>query len=611
MKKNISNILNFRIGLIVICANILIGVSFYAFLINITESNFQQDIHLQSKNIADSITQQLWILDFDTVEQLTTLTVDTPNIDGLRLQDHNHKLLAEKGSFGTITSRNIQKNLYYTDGTLLGYLDLYFVNSAWEAQRKRTLFSTLMMVGITILITFIVISYVIKRNLVDPLYNLQQGMKEAGKGKFKLSDLNVESFEIQTIIDVFNKMVTSLAHREEEQVQAEAINKDLEKELRQKHKMEAVGYMAGGMAHNFNNDLSIILGNVELSQMKQAPNSEAIPLLENAKIAVRHSRDLVKKIITYSRRGTQVKVPIQLSSIIDETLSLIRSTLPSSVNLQQIISPESSSVVIDADATQIQEVLVNLCNNAVHAMDEKGVLKISLEPVELTQKDIPAQYEQTPGRYAKLSVQDTGAGMPSEMLDKIFDPFFTTKEDYEGAGMGLATVQGVVVQHGGLIKVNSVPDQGTVFDLYFPIVDVEITEPVPTNPELPRGTELILLVDDDEMLASLGEKLLTQMGYQVSVMTDSTEALKLFTANADHIDLVITDQTMPDLTGKDLIQEIKKIRPDIPTILCTGFSTKIDDVQAAELGINAFLMKPLDLPELSQTVRRVLDEKEK
>ena len=337
MKKNISNILNFRIGLIVICANILIGVSFYAFLINITESNFQQDIHLQSKNIADSITQQLWILDFDTVEQLTTLTVDTPNIDGLRLQDHNHKLLAEKGSFGTITSRNIQKNLYYTDGTLLGYLDLYFVNSAWEAQRKRTLFATLMMVGITILITFIVISYVIKRNLVDPLYNLQQGMKEAGKGKFKLSDLNVESFEIQTIIDVFNKMVTSLAHREEEQVQAEAINKDLEKELRQKHKMEAVGYMAGGMAHNFNNDLSIILGNVELSQMKQAPNSEAIPLLENAKIAVRHSRDLVKKIITYSRRGTQVKVPIQLSSIIDETLSLIRSTLPSSVNLQQII----------------------------------------------------------------------------------------------------------------------------------------------------------------------------------------------------------------------------------------------------------------------------------
>jgi len=384
--------------------------------------------------------------------------------------------------------------------------------------------------------------------------------------------------------------------------------KEFETQLRQKHKMEAVGYMAGGMAHNFNNNLSIILGNVELSQLKQAPNSEVIPLLENAKIAVRRSRDLVQKIITYSRKGIQRKTSIRLPEIISETVTLLQSTLPSTVSLEQIISPACDSVVVNADASQIQEVLVNLCNNAVHAMDEKGKLKIFLKTVELNKEDIPAQYEQAPGRYAKLSVQDTGSGMPAEMLDKIFDPFYTTKEEYEGAGMGLATVEGIVVQHGGLIKVNSIPKQGTVFDLYFPLVDGEITEPAPTNTELPRGTEQILFIDDDEMLASLGGQLLTQIGYQVSVMTDSIEALKLFTANADSIDLVITDQTMPDLCGKDLIQELKKVRHDIPTILCTGFSSKIDEDTAKELDINAFMMKPLDLPKLSQIVRRVLDE---
>jgi len=226
-----------------------------------------------------------------------------------------------------------------------------------------------------------------------------------------------------------------------ELMKTEAEKEKLELELRQKHKMGAVGYMAGGMAHNFNNNLSIILGNVELSQMKLPKDSEIVPLLENAKIAVRRSRDLVLKIITYSRKGMQSTIVTQLTPIIKETSSLLQSTLPTTIRLQQNINPDCSSVLVDADPSQIQEILVNLCNNAVHAMDEKGELQISLEPVELREKDIPAQYDATPGFYAKLSVQDTGCGMPNEMLDKIFDPFYTTKEDYEGAGMGLSTVQ--------------------------------------------------------------------------------------------------------------------------------------------------------------------------
>jgi PAS domain S-box-containing protein len=389
---------------------------------------------------------------------------------------------------------------------------------------------------------------------------------------------------------------------------AEAEREEMETQLRQKHKMEAVGYMAGGMAHNFNNNLGIILGNVELAQLKQPRNSDVIPLLENAKIAVGRSRDLVRKIITYSRQGIQQKAPMRLTTIADETISLLKSTLPATVALQKGYSPDCNETLINADASQIQEVLINLCNNAIQAMQEKGELKIQLKPVELTQKEIPAQYDCLPGRYAKLSVQDSGCGMPAEMLDKIFDPFYTTKEAYEGAGMGLATVQGIVAQHGGIIKVNSVPDQGTVFNLYFPIIEqTYIDESEEENTTLPRGTERILFVDDDEMLASLGEKLLIEMGYQVTVMNESTEALKMFAVNAEHFDLVFTDQTMPQLSGKDLIKELKKIKPDIPTILCTGYSSKIDEDHAKELGINAFMMKPLDLIKLAQTVRRVLD----
>ena len=398
----------------------------------------------------------------------------------------------------------------------------------------------------------------------------------------------------------------------DERIAAELERDNLEIELRQKHKMEAVGFMAGGMAHNFNNNLSIILGNVELSQMKQVPGSEVIPLLENAKIAVRRSRDLVQKIITYSRKGITHKAPMWLTIIIDETLGLVTSTLPATVTLHRSVDPDCKTRQIYADASQIQEVLINLCNNAVQAMDEKGELNISLEPVELEQKNIPAQYDCLPGQYVKLSVKDSGCGMPTEMLDKIFDPFYTTKEEYEGAGMGLATVQGIVAQHGGMIKVDSQLDHGTTFDLYFPIIEQkDMVEPVAEMTALSRGTECILFVDDDEILASLGEQLLSTLGYQVCMMTDSTEALKMFTANANRFDLVITDQTMPKLTGKELIEEIKKVKADIPTILCTGYSSKVDEAEAVEFGISAFMMKPLDLPQLSQTIRQVLGGEKK
>lgn len=391
--------------------------------------------------------------------------------------------------------------------------------------------------------------------------------------------------------------------------QAEQKRQELEDQLRQTYKMEAIGTMAGGIAHNFNNSLSVILGNIELSHLKEK-DPEIMTLLKNAKTAVLRARDLVSQIMTYSHKGNSSKAPLQMPLIIDETIKLLTSTIPSTVKIDQDICQECYQTTINADASQIQEVLFNLCNNAVQAMAEKGELDIALDVVPLSAADIPETETCKPGRYVRLRVQDNGCGMPPELIDKIFDPFFTTKELHEGTGMGLATVQGIMKQHGGMIQVNSTVDHGSRFDLYFPELQERATTQkteAPVQYNLPGGKEQILFVDDDEMLAELGKQMLGSMGYKVAVMNDSQEALKLFTANADHIDMVITDQTMPNLCGKDFIAEIKKVRPDIPTILCTGFSSKIDRDKAENLGIDAFLMKPLDMPTLLQTVRRVLD----
>lgn len=445
-------------------------------------------------------------------------------------------------------------------------------------------------------------SFINQRESLSSLPKQQKLLTKSGK----LLDVEIRAKSIEydgrsMMLGIFQDIT--------ERKRAEAERSKLESQLNQKHKMEAVGYMAGGMAHNFNNNLSIILGNLELSKIRLTDDSKVAPLLKNAITAVLRSRDLVLKIITYSRQGIQNKVPMQLRHIIDETIALLSSTYPATINLQKIIDPECGSEFILADASQVQEVIINLCNNAMHAMNEKGDITIALEPVELCDQDIPVQYDAGAGYYAKLSVQDTGCGMAAEMVDKIFDLFYTTKEEYQGAGMGLSTVQGIVAQHGGAIKVNSVPDQGTIFSIYFPIIDKAVTE-IPVNTEdLPGGTEKILFIDDNEMLATLGEQILSDAGYQVTVMTESPEAVKLFTANSEHFDLVVTDQTMPELSGQELIQELKQIKPDIRTILCTGYSSQINEVESQQQGIDAFCMKPLDLSKLLQTVRDVLDKK--
>jgi PAS domain S-box-containing protein len=393
-----------------------------------------------------------------------------------------------------------------------------------------------------------------------------------------------------------------------ERIQAEALRDDLEAQLAQKHKIEALGMMAGGMAHNFNNNLAIILGGLDLTRIKLPSNSEVIPLLDNAKIAVLRSRDLIQNILSYSRQGVLNREAVQMALVVEETLKLLRSTIPTTVKINYDHDAKCHDLTIQADATRIQEALINLCNNAIHAMDERGELTILLKAVNLQARDIPVQYQCPPGSYLLLSVQDNGCGMTEDLIEKIFDPFFTTKTVDQGTGMGLATLQGMVIQHGGLIKVHSTPGQGSTFEIYLPISDTEQPALSPTDTTLPHGAEKILFIDDDEMLASLGKLLLTELGYQVCAMTSSSESLKLFQADPDHFDLIITDQTMPDITGQELILELRKIRPNLPAILCTGYSSKVDENLAQQLELNAFLMKPLELSKFAQTVRKVLDE---
>jgi two-component system sensor histidine kinase EvgS len=384
----------------------------------------------------------------------------------------------------------------------------------------------------------------------------------------------------------------------------------LEKQLSQKYKMEAIGLLAGGMAHNFNNNLSVILGNLELIELKSSPTPETQMFLKDAKVSVLRSRELIQNILSYSRNAEQQNEPCVLHSVIQETQKLLRSTLPTTIDLVYNTIPGGETLTIMANATRIQEILFNLCNNAVQAMDEKGTLTICLDEVELKPEDIDARYvDCVAGDFVRLRVSDTGSGMSPEVMEKIFDPFFTTKDVDKGTGMGLATVQGVVQQLGGQIKVFSTINSGTTFEMYFPALENSTQEFTMVNIDktVPPGTERILFVDDDEMIVLLGERMLTTIGYQVISMTDSIEALKLFSANADAIDLIISDQTMPGLSGTELIEKVLKIKPDMPCILCTGYSTKTSAGDAKNIGVKAFMLKPFEQYELAQTIRKVLD----
>jgi PAS domain S-box-containing protein len=391
--------------------------------------------------------------------------------------------------------------------------------------------------------------------------------------------------------------------------QAEAERQRLETQLHQMQKMEALGTLAGGIAHEFNNILMAILGYTQLATSQVPPASAVSQYLQEVHTAGQRAKELVQQILTFSRPHDHSREPIELSGVIQDALKFLRASLPTTIEMRQHIALETGTVL--ANANQMHQVLMNLCANAAYAMRETGgILKIGVDAVE-----IDATVEASPpalhsGSYVRMRVRDTGAGIPVDVVDRVFEPFFTTKGIGEGTGMGLAIVHGIVTSHGGAITVQSTLGEGTTFTLYLPQMAQDPAPPsAPPAPIVPPGKGRLLLVDDEEMLARLGQALLERLGYEVVAHSSSLAALEAFQAEPSRFDLIITDQTMPVMTGATLVAELRHIRPDIPIILCTGFSHLMNAEKAEALGVDAFVLKPGVTQELAATIQQVLENR--
>lgn len=383
-------------------------------------------------------------------------------------------------------------------------------------------------------------------------------------------------------------------------------NKSLEAQLRQAQKMESIGTLAGGIAHDFNNILFPIIGHAELMiEDMSIADSHRLSLNEIRSSALR-AKDLVSQILTFSRQDNIEVTHIDMQSVIQEALNLIRSTIPATIEIDQDIDEACGQV--KASPTKIHQVVMNLSTNAFHAMEKDGgKLKISLNEVAFDQPDAEMK-NLASGRYACLSVSDTGMGMEKEVVNKIFDPFFTTKGQGKGTGMGLSVVHGIVKSLGGIIQVHSNPGKGTSFSIYLPVVK-HISKKIPHRADsfYQEGSERILLVDDDESVIKIEKQILDRLGYKTTLCLHSLEALEIFTASPDRFDLVITDMTMPKLSGDKLSGRLRKIRSDIPILICTGYNETLTEETLNALGINGVLMKPIVIRDFSRKIREVLD----
>ena len=382
----------------------------------------------------------------------------------------------------------------------------------------------------------------------------------------------------------------------------------LETQSRQSQKMESLGTLAGGIAHDFNNILSAIIGFSELSLEEAEKTSNLHDNLSEILSAGQRAKELVRRILTFTRQTEQILQPIQVDTAIQESLSLMKSVLPSTIEMQENFNADSSIVM--SDPTQFHQIIVNLCTNAGHAMEDKGgVLEISLRNATFNESIRQKYPDSKAGKYLRLSVRDSGKGIPPDDLEKIFDPYFTTKKEGKGSGLGLSVVHGLVRMHDGWITVQSKVGKGTIFHIFLPLAEQQnIDAPQIKNVPLPLGTERILLVDDEPAILKVQSQNLNLLGYSVITSSSSVNALEIFRSSPDSFDLIITDMTMPKITGDELALSMKKIRPQIPIILSTGYSPRVSDAKTHQLPIDGFLLKPVARDKLAILVRKILDK---
>lgn len=393
----------------------------------------------------------------------------------------------------------------------------------------------------------------------------------------------------------------------DERRQARAEKRNLENQLRQSHKMEAIGTLAGGIAHDFNNMLGIIIGNAELAAEALPEGTQVRQYIMRILAASTRAEEMINRLLSFSRMTDLEKSPIRLDEVVGETLNLLRSSLPTNIEIREEI--QDIPFIIHSDPAQINQILLNLCTNAAHAMQESGgILGIRLEKEMRDEGSMMKSGELKSGSYCKLVVSDTGHGIDGDIIDRIFDPYFTTKESGKGTGMGLAVVHGIVKNHGGDIRVYSETGKGAEFYVYLPLDDEGVPDKrTESAKELQRGEEHILVVDDEHMIVDIMKEMLEHLGYQATVFNSSLDALEEFRKRPGDYDLVMTDMTMPGMTGDRLAGEMKGIRADIPVIICTGYNETINKEKAEICGIQGYIMKPVNMNKLSKIIRDVLD----
>jgi CheY-like chemotaxis protein len=424
-------------------------------------------------------------------------------------------------------------------------------------------------------------------------------------------DVYLKSYN-QTLVQKLEQKVAQLEAANQaleneilERKRAEEEKSQLENQLIQSQKMEAVGTLAGGIAHDFNNILMAITGIVDIVFIKIRAGQSVEKHLQQVHHACDRAKELVQQILTFSRQSNLDRQPVQIKTIAKEALKMLRSSLPSTIEIQQNLKSDSS---ILANSTQIYQVLMNLCTNAAQSLKESnGVVAVTLRDIDIKDNHIISGQRLTPGSYLMLQVRDSGVGISAGQLKRIFEPYYSTKEQGEGTGLGLSVVHGIVEDSGGKIMVQSTPGKGSIFSIYFPVLEnvAAAVKPAVDKPE--SGCEHILLVDDEPAIIENGTEWLEHLGYRVTAFNDSQEALTAYISQPMIFDLAITDMAMPGLTGDLFARELLQIRSDFPVILCTGFSDKITQEKVDQLGIKALLIKPYLLNELSKLIRKILD----
>jgi PAS domain S-box-containing protein len=390
-----------------------------------------------------------------------------------------------------------------------------------------------------------------------------------------------------------------------ERKRAQAERERLEQRLRQAAKMEAVGRLAGGIAHDFNNVLAGVFAYGEMLVEETPDGSPLKRYAQNVLTAATRGRGLVEQILAYSRSQRGKRAPVDITRVLAETLELLRGSLPADIRLEAS-APQRPLVVI-GDATQLHQVVMNLCSNAIHAMNGGGTLRVALETTDVPAERGLSHGTLAPGRYVRLTVEDNGSGMDEATLSRIFEPFFTTKEMGQGTGLGLSLVYAIITDSGGAIDVKSAPGQGTTFTIYGPLVEVALVAADDTAARPPRGNgERVLLVDDEAPLLAATAEVLSRLGYEAVSFSDGHAALAAFEAAPGRFDVVVTDEVMPGLTGTGLASVLRRQRPDLPIVLVSGYSGPLLTQQAFAAGVSELLTKPLQSREIATTLARVL-----